>query len=76
MPRHVVADVERLGQFTLAVVGPLFVVVRTFGQGDAPVSHGAGRITFCRPLKTGNRFSVVKAIEPVQPTVKPQLRLL
>ena len=75
-PCHVVADVKRLAQFTLAIVGPLFVNVRAFGQSDAPVSHGAGRITDGRTLKTGDRFRVIKAIEPIQPTVKPQLGIL
>jgi hypothetical protein len=72
----VVADVKRLVEFTLAIVGPLFINVRACGQSDAPVGHGAGRITDGRTLKTGDRFRVIKAIEPIQPTVKPQLGIL
>jgi hypothetical protein len=51
------------------------VVERTTSVGDAPVCHDAGRIIIERALEAADSLLLMEAEAPVQPSIKPGLRL-
>ncbi len=54
---------------------PRQVVVRPGRIGDAPVSHGAGRVCLGRLAEALDRLAVVIGIGPVKPAIEPELRI-
>jgi hypothetical protein len=46
------------------------VDMRTVGQGDAPVAHGAGRIEFDSACERADRFRVIEAVDKSKPLIE------